>query len=799
MTPPETIEHARVPGTRSVFFLGCFEQRVTVYSQQVRAINLVAAILDQDLVRDNGRVAIVGGGAAGLTAAVALAKGAPGLRAIHVYEKLPEVLQLQQNSGRYLHPHNYDWPAEGTSNPSAGLPLMNWRAGLARDVQRHLREQFDQVAQASAIELRVNTTVSEVFPFPRTSARVILGSGGHVPETYDVVILSIGFGLERSISGDTPSYWTVSEMESPILAPGVHPIFISGNGDGGLVDFMATALNHMSHQQISDLITGFDMPVAKAELSLIEQEAWSPGAAVDLYEAYRTRVMPQVPENVLAEVGDQLRRNVTVRLHTNEQQLFKRNTAVLNRFGCALLLEADRNFDYNALQTTVGVPFVGEAPVNGPITLAGEAPFLPFRRFLRLGPDDVANLGPFQALRDRMPPGSTASPSTFRPATPELSQAAVLAFGALPGPDAPVIGAVGAVEDGALGLRIDRAANGDLIVACELQPASFGLAWRNQRQIVVDCGLRPADTPGLLALLARLCGHAPACGIFVPERRQWDALLRHAVRGRAMPGDVGFQFRVEEARPLGAPMNSQVFQAAAFIQAAHTALDAETLQGLHDALFDVLARPEPVECGWVIEADLRRELWGLWQTWRAALDDSPGAIRRFLLLLADAEDFVDETDDPLVRVGPKTLRAYLLKASLFALAFVLGANQALGPALAHPGNLQGQGLSGHACGVAWIDGRDVGPRVAERTWSAAIVLLAELKVAAEFLFAEPRLDARLEDRPRVGELAFAERPLILGADDVFLDALEAGRPALSAYLNDVIGARAVAASRLIED
>jgi hypothetical protein len=45
-----------------VFFLGCFERRVTVYSQQVRAINLVAAVLDQDLVRANGKVAIVGEG-----------------------------------------------------------------------------------------------------------------------------------------------------------------------------------------------------------------------------------------------------------------------------------------------------------------------------------------------------------------------------------------------------------------------------------------------------------------------------------------------------------------------------------------------------------------------------------------------------------------------------------------------------------------------------------------------------------------------------------------------------------------
>jgi hypothetical protein len=78
------------------------------------------------------------------------------------------------------------------------------------------------------------------------------------------------------------------------------------------------------------------------------------------------------------------------------------------------------------------------------------------------------------------------------------------------------------------------------------------------------------------------------------------------------------------------------------------------------------------------------------------------------------------------------------------------------------------------------------------------VLLAELKVAAEFLFAEPRLDAFPGDRPLVGDATFAEQPLILGADDVFLDALEAGKPALSAYLNGIIGDRAATASSLIE-
>lgn len=80
MTPQEIIAEARIPGTNSVLVLGSFEKRVTVYSQQVRALNLVDAILSENLVRPNGgKVAIVGGGAAGITAAVALARTSPNL------------------------------------------------------------------------------------------------------------------------------------------------------------------------------------------------------------------------------------------------------------------------------------------------------------------------------------------------------------------------------------------------------------------------------------------------------------------------------------------------------------------------------------------------------------------------------------------------------------------------------------------------------------------------------------------------------------------------------------------------
>ncbi len=300
-TPAEIIEQTRVPHTNSVFFLGCFENRVTLYSQQVRALNLVDAILDRELVRKDGKVAIVGGGAAGITAAAALAKAAPSLKRIDLFETRGEILELQQQSDRFLHPHLYDWPATGAENTEAGLPILNWRAGPAGEVAESLRRQFDDIERASRINVLCGANVTAVKPHPLTQASVEVNGLKHFDGTYDVVILSIGFGLEAHLDGDTSSYWTPSSLAAPILIGGAPPtIFVSGNGDGGLVDFMIAALNGLTHSKICQIITGLRLGNALAELLKIEEEAWQPGAEVDLFAEYRARVLPLLPGAVLA-------------------------------------------------------------------------------------------------------------------------------------------------------------------------------------------------------------------------------------------------------------------------------------------------------------------------------------------------------------------------------------------------------------------------------------------------------------------------------------------------------------------
>jgi NADPH-dependent 2,4-dienoyl-CoA reductase/sulfur reductase-like enzyme len=81
--PADVLNNFRVPG-RPLYLIGTFERGVTVYSQQIRAFNLIWALVEHNILECNLQagpedakrvsVAIIGGGFAGLSAAAALLK-----------------------------------------------------------------------------------------------------------------------------------------------------------------------------------------------------------------------------------------------------------------------------------------------------------------------------------------------------------------------------------------------------------------------------------------------------------------------------------------------------------------------------------------------------------------------------------------------------------------------------------------------------------------------------------------------------------------------------------------------------
>lgn len=334
MSDPLILSRSQVPGT-NVFLVGCFDKRVTVYSQQVRALNLVDALVDQGRTRVWRSVAVVGGGAAGLTAAVALSIAVPQAD-VHIYEREHYWLHLQRNSPRYLHPYIYDWPAAISEPPRIRLPLLHWSPGPASEVRDAIVESFQQHQAANPrIRPHLDAKVSGLAQTAEGSWTL----GGVGDNWHDAVILAIGFGYEKN-SEDNRSYWYPSPVGDDIRdAKDVRTILISGNGDGGLAELIAAAYSQ-SHQEMCDFVTmRYDLENVREQLIAIEGEAWR-SESFDIYEAYCGRLDP--PEAFLTELRNLLRTDVSVDFYAKSRSgVFTRYSSVLNRFLAYLAIRAD--------------------------------------------------------------------------------------------------------------------------------------------------------------------------------------------------------------------------------------------------------------------------------------------------------------------------------------------------------------------------------------------------------------------------------------------------------------------------
>ncbi|MEM9358672.1 MAG: NAD(P)-binding protein [Pseudomonadota bacterium] len=387
-----------------MFFLGCLEAplggRVTVYSQQARALNLTAEIIRRDLIGQDSKIAVIGGGISGITAAAALAM--QGVRPkVRIYEQRDCLVHLQQRSpDRFVHPNIYNWPHPNSLQKDANLPILSWTAGSAGEVASQCLEQFDAIANEYAIEIILEAKVIGLETLEHEGVKVT-SSAFTSPNVYDIVIIAVGFGYEREIKGENESYWSSSRFVGSLRTAEENPlVFISGNGDGGLVDFAMAAFNGFNHIEICEAVVSFS-GLEAVEQAILQIDAQALGNdKIDIFSEYDRILPPLLPRGFLLRISELLRPNVELIFHTSNQNLFRQNTAPLNRFIAWLAITVDRNIGRNATHTQTGSKV--EKWSTSHIEISGGSILRPHAISLRLGTNWKCNIKPFQQLASNL-------------------------------------------------------------------------------------------------------------------------------------------------------------------------------------------------------------------------------------------------------------------------------------------------------------------------------------------------------------------------------------------------------------
>jgi len=358
---------------KNIFAIGIFEKGVTVYNQQVRALNL-AYLLSNQFGAQEKKVAIIGAGVAGLTAAAALCVNNKNWK-VSVFERRSDLCPLQQgNDTRWLHPHIYSWPASASTNPAAALPLMNWRAGRASDVADEILKQWESIqdkcnpsvyVETKYIKILSKTCEIEWLGYRISPKTDHLQARSGMRDTFDLIILATGFGEEVGPAEfPTISYWRNETYVQPRLDEKFQRFLISGHGDGALIDLFRLRIERFRQDRIIHDLFGRNSD-AQTRLNEIFLTTKSKDIFAKLISIEKEILEPQI-----AILRTRLRKDTQVFLQADPKfgdceirDLFKGKASNMNRILLFLLLRCG-GFTPIFMDLHVAVDKFGIAPSN---------------------------------------------------------------------------------------------------------------------------------------------------------------------------------------------------------------------------------------------------------------------------------------------------------------------------------------------------------------------------------------------------------------------------------------------------
>lgn len=809
----DIIDGAAVRDRPNLFVIGSFDRRITFYSQQVRALSLVHALKDLGYLNDSPRIAVIGGGAAGVTAAAAAALVSNS--GVVLFESANELLSLQSaTERRRLDPHIYDWPAHSTIDPIADLPILDWESGSSRSVREDVLAGFENISVRLGQRLQSKTR-------HRVTKLSTAGDGYEVrfvdlehqepdverTDQFHIVLLAVGFGIEPREPVEniqSASYW--SDAGVPVREFEGRPsprFFVSGAGDGGLIDLVAAGAMNFDHTRMIAMISQHPgINELKSLLINIDVRARAANAAgnrFDFVAIYDIELLAQLTEiGLVAAVAAQLRPGVRLILQTRNPEMFEVSTSILNRLAAYLTIKAceiDHQRTFRHLQSNTVVKVEAPNPLIEPeaafyLECEGEI-IAADSVIVRRGPTRALALGPFEEhlanhsglhLEWLERHGDAAI-------TPNLSTHARTLFKeAAREAQIPLAPRAQRMMEQLLPLSIQLCCDANRVRwSGEVRADQLVRAWRDSQpfEIILPDG-PDLIGPAAVAILRVAC-HSSQSRLHASPALWRERILSMSVNsqhaeGMSMPKIVG-------GNPGGAAQEATSVASDVLARQIHHALDNWLLNELDAHLVPFFtSNADPSHAiGLKIAPDLRAAMAVVWAGWHESFGDNAELLNHFLRLMVCARDDEENRDAGQVLVGPTKWKE-IVRGTAVALC-IAAAWQTTSPKSTGPGNLvrlrdEDSDWTGHGCAANLIDGRDMSLCAASHMWQTQFVILI-VKTTIEIALSAERHFAHVEtDQPTLSE-TYGSGPVIMSINRDFSEAVEAGVVSLRDLLAEV--------------
>jgi hypothetical protein len=355
LTPNAFLRVLRAETTRPerhIYLLQGTDRRLTIHAQQTRALNLVYSLSCEGAITSETKVRVVGGGFAGLTAAVA-ASYLGGQ--VTLFERRDSLLHLQTGSyTRWVHPHIYDWPDVVSDQDETDLPFLNWWSTTAAEVAKRVLDEFVEHQMINGNRLKRERPESADLEEDLSGLLV-----GGIGRASDVIILATGFGTERTlVNVPFRSYWMSDALHQPTMlaATRTSEYLISGTGDGGLIDLLRLKLQNFRQDLLVKEVFSYTSPEDFQMMPALMTTLRAAHVAIlaEGNEAKQLRLLERCFteiartrgfEIVRERLAERLRGDTVVHLHGRDQHFLSPQASMLHTF-LAFVLKTLDAFEY---------------------------------------------------------------------------------------------------------------------------------------------------------------------------------------------------------------------------------------------------------------------------------------------------------------------------------------------------------------------------------------------------------------------------------------------------------------------